>query len=421
MNCKPDNWRVLRANWVLQLSMRRNTDGRRDELLSLSVTKGIHPKEYSDASQIRTGEELSKYFLVEPDQFVVNPMWLMHGSLGASRVCGVISPDYRVYDVREDVNTRYLHYLLKTQEYQDLYNLLARGTTTYDRRISKDGFNDLPILVPPLHTQKAIANFLDRKTAAIDALIEKKEKLLELLAEKRSALINQAVTKGLDPNVPMKDSGIPWIGEIPEHWELHQLKRVVKQFVDYRGRTPEKCDEGRPLITAGAVRDGRIDHSRAPDFVSEEVYRHLRQRGIPEKGDVLFTSEAPLGEVGLVEEPQFACAQRIILFKVDLDRMNPEFLVNHFLAPSGQGELWSRSSGSTAGGIRSDRLKMSIVPTPPFAEQRAIVSHIKSEIADFDTIARKIQGQTAKLREYRQSLITAAVTGQLQIPAEDYE
>jgi restriction endonuclease S subunit len=108
--------------------------------------------------------------------------------------------------------------------------------------ISQEIVKNLRVFAPDIETQKLIATFLDRKTAAIDTLIAKKQRLIQLLEEKRTALINQAVTKGLNPNVPMKDSSIPWIGKIPEHWEIYHLNRVVKKFVDYRGKTPEKLN-----------------------------------------------------------------------------------------------------------------------------------------------------------------------------------
>ena len=116
-----------------------------------------------------------------------------------------------------------------------------------------------------------------------------------VLEEKRTALISHAVTKGLDPNVPMKDAGIGRTGSIPEHWTVHQLRRVVDRFIDYRGRTPTKTDSGVPLITAGAVRDGLIEHSQAPEFMPEEDYDDWMCRGLPELGDVVVTTEAPLG------------------------------------------------------------------------------------------------------------------------------
>src|SRR5680860_1331966 len=139
-------------------------------------------------------------------------------------------------------------------------------SSTYGAKMPRanwDFIGNLPTLIPPLDEQQAIAAFLDRETARIDTLIEKKRRQFELLQEKRFALISHAVTKGLDPNAPMKDSGIEWLGQIPKHWGLLQLRRVVDKFIDYRGRTPTKTETGIPLITAGAVKDGEIDHTLA--------------------------------------------------------------------------------------------------------------------------------------------------------------
>lgn len=308
----------------------------------------------------------------------------------------------------------YLHAFL----YYGRVNTRSIKQTTGIQNLDAQSYLDEVTYTPPFPTQRAIAAFLDRKTAAIDALIEKKQRLLDLLDEKRTTLINQAVTKGLDPTVPMKDSGTPWIGDIPAHWEIHHLRRMVKRFIDFRGRTPQKTDQGTPLITAGAVRDGFIDHDRAPEWVESNVAADLNRRGHPEVGDLLFTSEAPLGEVGIVGDPNIACAQRIIMFKTDPARMLSGFLRLHFLAPSGRREIKSRASGSTAEGIRADRLKMSLVPCPPLEEQAQIVSHIELHTNGDHAIGAAVSLQIGHLSEYRQSLITAAVTGQLPLPED---
>jgi type I restriction enzyme S subunit len=290
--------------------------------------------------------------------------------------------------------------------------------TTGIQNLDAGSYFNEPVPLPPPEVQKRIANFLDRKTAAIDALISKKERLIELLQEKRQALITRAVTKGLDPNVPMKESGVPWFRRIPAHWELHQLRRVVDRFIDYRGRTPTKVDDGVPLITAGAVREGRIDHARAPEYMLRDEYPDFMRRGLPEVGDVVFTTEAPLGEVAQVEDTSVAFAQRIILFKVNKQRMTSDFLWLYYCADPGRSEVISRASGSTAEGIRADRLRGSLVLVPPLHEQAVVVAQVRSALAQMDPIRGKVQLQLQKLREYRQALITAAVTGKIDVSKE---
>ena len=280
--------------------------------------------------------------------------------------------------------------------------------------------NLIPYCLPD--EQRAIAAFLDRKTAHIDALIAKKERQIELLQEKRAALISHAVTKGLDPDVPMKDSGVEWMGEIPAHWEIAQLRRVVAKFVDYRGHTPEKVESGVPLITARNIKNGHIDFSLSTEYMREDKYEDWMVRGWPKIGDVLITTEAPLGETAQVADTRIALAQRIILLKVNISRMINEYLKYHFLSAFGQGELWSRATGSTAIGIRADRFKDSLVAVPPLEEQEEIVHLLNNKITVLERPLQKIEQSIERLHEYRTALISAAVTGKIDVRnAEEQE
>jgi type I restriction enzyme S subunit len=270
-------------------------------------------------------------------------------------------------------------------------------------------------LIPPCDEQSNIIDFLDRATARIDALISKKRRLLELLEEKRLAVITHGVTKGLNPNVPMKNSGIEWFGQIPAHWEILPLTRVVRQFVDYRGSTPTKLEDGVPLITATQIKNGRIEHSLDPVFISEEEYESRMTRGFPEKGDVLVTTEAPLGETAQIEDERVAPGQRIILMKPDLRKITKDYLFAHFRSDVGRTELLSRPSGSTASGIRADRLRASKVFVPPLQEQKAITAHIAKATSYLSPVGAVIAMQIARLREYRSALITDAVTGKIDV------
>jgi hypothetical protein len=227
---------------------------------------------------------LENYWRVVPNQLVVNPMWLNHGSVAVSEIEGVIIPDYRIYDLRLDVLPRFAHYALRSDVYRSLYGVLTRGHTTYDRRISKDDFASLPFGVPPCEYPQSVADFLDRKTAAIDALIEKKERLIALLAEKRAALIHQAVTKGLDPTVPMKPSGIPWIGDIPAHWDgrrsprrdpLGRHRRRSRHPHEPPLRCPVPEGEATPRCGGGTERMTEFDVT--PFLAQDEGQHHDRK------------------------------------------------------------------------------------------------------------------------------------------------
>ena len=207
-----------------------------------------------------------------------------------------------------------------------------------------------------------------------------------------------------------RDSGVEWIGEVPEEWEILTLRRVVSRFVDYRGKTPEKVDSGVPLITAKNIKGGHIDLSSSKEFIRENEYQDWMTRGLPENGDVLITTEAPLGEVAQVESTYIALAQRIILLKVKKSRITNSYLKYHFLSKSGQGELWTQSSGSTALGIKADRFKGTLVSVPSHPEQRAIAAFLDHETGRIDALIAKKERQIDLLREKRAALISHAVT-----------
>lgn len=174
---------------------------------------------------------------------------------------------------------------------------------------------DLMLLLAPLPTpdeQSAISALLDRETAKIDALIAEQRRLIELLKEKRQAVISHAVTKGLNPDARMKDSGIEWLGEVPEHWEIRKLTKCVSSVVDYRGKTPTKVADGVFLVTKRNIKDGAIDYEISQEFVSAHEYDDIIRRGKPNIGDLVVTMEAPLGQVANIDRTGVTIAQRII-------------------------------------------------------------------------------------------------------------
>ena len=296
------------------------------------------------------------------------------------------------------------------------YNPYLSGSTRY--KLTQNDMKKINIAFPPLKEQQAIADFLDRETGRIEELIEKKEKLIELLEEKRQSTINQAVTKGLDSDVEMKDSGVEWLGDIPEHWSMVKLRRIISKFVDYRGRTPTKTKSGIPLITARNINDGKLNHEISPEYISKEDYKEWMVRGFPEVGDVLLTTEAPLGEVAQVKNPHIALAQRIILFKSNEVYIIDNYLKYHFLSRFGQSELLSNATGSTARGIKASRLKATRILIPSLEEQEEIADYLDQETNRIDNLIDKTKEQIANLKEYKQALISNAVTGKIKVTEE---
>ena len=283
------------------------------------------------------------------------------------------------------------------------------------KRVPTEFVENFQIPIPVYQEQEQIAKFLDRKTEQIDELTRIKGHQIELLQEQRTALINQAVTKGLDPNVEMKPSGVEWIGEIPKDWNAVPLTKYLESIIDYRGRTPEKIEDGRFLVTAKNIRDGRIDYEISQEFTSEDEYQRIMTRGIPQIGDVLFTTEAPLGEVANVDDVSIALAQRIIKFRPKQNFLNPYFLKYWILSYSFQSDLQRYATGSTARGIKASKLCLLKLNLPPLRKQQKIIDYLDQKTQETNKLIAAERRKIELLQEYRQSLISEAVTGKIDV------
>ncbi len=208
----------------------------------------------------------------------------------------------------------------------------------------------------------------------------------------------------------MKDSGIEWIGEIPQTWTIKRMLYCLDSVVDYRGKTPEKVDDGILLVTAKNIKDGKINYEISREYVREELYDEIMHRGKLKIGDVLFTTEAPLGEVANVDSTEFALAQRVIKFRANAKILDNYYLKYCLMAPNTQQFLQMLSSGSTATGIKASKLPLIKIPLPDIYTQKKIASLLNDECSNIDRISSDILHQIELLQEYKQSVITEAVT-----------
>jgi len=214
---------------------------------------------------------------------------------------------------------------------------------------------------------------------------------------------------------PMKNSGVEWIGEVPEEWEVAGMIKFCGSRVDYRGKTPEKVDDGVFLITAKNIKDGKIDYEVSQEYVRDDEYLEIMRRGFPKKGDLLFTTEAPLGEVALVDREDIALAQRIIKFRAIPRKLNSFYFRYWAISPFFRSHLESFSTGSTALGIKASKLHKLRIFLPPLEEQQKIVDFLDTETTHIDEMVKKVEKTIELLREYRTSLISHAVTGKIKI------
>ncbi|MCC6441640.1 MAG: restriction endonuclease subunit S [Rhodanobacteraceae bacterium] len=306
-------------------------------------------------------------------------------------------------------------YLLNSEVSRLQLGLLSNSTTGL-ANLNGTIIGELLIAVQPREEQESIVAFLDRETAKIDALIAEQEKLLALLAEKRQATISHAVTRGLDPNVPMKDSGIPWLGEVPAHWEHLQLGRLCTKVSDGPHFSPSYVEEGGVMFLS--ARNVRVDGWSLSDakFVSEADYREFCKRVIPEVGDILYTKGGTTGIARVVDlDFRFQVWVHVAVLKINKDAVLPHY-VAYALNSIGcyeQSQLYTR--GATNQDLGLTRMIRILLALPPIEEQAEIVSFLDGATAKIDLLRAQGLRTVELLRERRSALITAAVTGQIDV------
>jgi type I restriction enzyme S subunit len=293
-------------------------------------------------------------------------------------------------------------------------------------RASWDFIGSLPALVPPLDEQRAIAAFLDRETARIDALIEKKRRQIELLHEKRAALISHAVTKGLDPSAPMKDSGIAWLGQVPEEWRILQLRRALSWIE--QGWSPQcenrQADEGEwAVLKAGCANYGRFheeEHKALPADVEPSSQYEIRP------GDLLMSracgTPTLVGSVAIVEScrPRLLLCDKVFRLHPETPAIDVRFLYLALNSRAVRFQIEQSISGAEglANNITQESIKGFVLAIPPREEQQRIAASVATATSKIDALVGKVTLSIDRLREYRTALISAAVTGKLDVRQE---
>ncbi|EAS76324.1 hypothetical type I restriction-modification system specificity determinant [Vibrio alginolyticus 12G01] len=285
------------------------------------------------------------------------------------------------------------------------------------QNVSAEKYGEMYISLPEhVEEQTQIANFLDHETAKIDTLIEKQQQLIKLLKEKRQAVISHAVTKGLNPQAPMKNSGVEWLGEVPEHWEQIKLKHITHQIVDAEHKTAPYFDDGEYLVCRTTnVRDGklRLDGGK---YTNHAIYEEWTKRGQPEVGDILFTREAPAGEACVYTgEVPLCLGQRMVLFKLNQTRVLPEFVLHSIYSGLADDFVKQLSQGSTVAHFNMSDIQNIPLFEPPKDEQAQIVDHLAKVLAKYDALTSSASLKIELMQERRTALISAAVTGKIDV------
>ena len=419
----PVGWSIIRANAVLEHI--NNT------IRVQSLKEGIF-FHYSIPAIQDTGDgKIEDGIDIDSDKLLLEGGEILISKLNPEKGCVIVAQPHEVpticstelvpLRVKNDdhANSKYIFYVYSSNSTRDLLASKSESATRSHKRVNPSEIAKLKFLLPPINAQNQIANYLDRETAHIDALIQAKENLLTMLAEKRQALITQAVTRGLDPNVPLKPSGIDWLGNVPEHWEVKKLKHVTSKIgsgVTPKGGSEVYQKEGIPFLRSQNIHFSGLDLDDVA-FITKQVHQSMSNSQV-ESGDVLLNiTGASLGRCyyyeGQYEEANVS--QHVCILR-PTENILTKYLFYFLYSEIGQLQIQLSQTGGGREGLNFESLKVFVVPLPSLDEQNLVLNFVENESDKFDKLISAAEKTITLLKERRAALITAAVTGQINIP-----
>lgn len=416
VNGPPAGWRTV-PFWSLFRRQKR-TGFPDEELLSVYRDFGVIPKSSRDDNHNKESEDLSGYQLVTEGALVTNKMKAWQGSIAISRHRGIVSPAYYVYTPQSREFDQFLHYLLRSGPYVGLYGRISKGVRVNQWDLEHEALRNIPVLLPDLATQRHIADFLDRETARIDQLIEKKQRFIDVLAQKWAATVTFTLTNGLNSDAPKRDTSVSWIGEIPAHWSVAKLGHI--------GRSANGINIGGDAFGSGFPFVSYGDVYRNPEL--PRAVRGLVQSSAEDRvrynlkaGDVLFTrtseviNEIGFSSVCMEDMPDAVFAGFLIRFRPMKGKLMPAFskflFRNERLRAFFSKEMMIVTRASLSQGL----LQRMPVVVPPIEEQKEIAQYLQKTEDTFESVSEKTKASIDRLKEYRSALIAAAVTGQIDV------
>ena len=403
----PEHWEIRSLrNFLSYVSIKGHGD---KQLLSVTRENGVIVRnvESKEENHNFVPDDLSGYKLVEEGQFVINKMKSWQGSYGVSSYTGIVSPAYYVCNLRIE-NKRFFNIAIRSKSYVPFFTQYSKGIRVDQWDLSPIALKNIPFIVPPLDEQQNIVEFLDEKTTKIDTYIQEKEKEICSLEELKQAEIAFAVTHGINPDAPMKDSGIAWIGEIPEHWEIRSLRNFLS-YVSIKGHGDKQLlsvtrENG---VIVRNVESKEENHNFVPDDLSG--YKLVEEgQFVINKMKSWQGSYGVSSYTGIVSPAYYVCNLRI---------ENKRFF-NIAIRSKSYVPFFTQYSK----GIRVDQWDLSPIAlknipfiVPPLDEQQQIVEYIQQKTAQIDKYIADAKRQIDSLKEYRQRLICDAVTGRINV------
>ena len=398
-------------------TIKKDIIGREPETV-LSITQtGIRPKDLS-SNEGQNASSYAHYQIVNMGDFAMNHMDLLTGWIDISKYEGVTSPDYRVFTLNDKEMSA--DYFLRVFQYyytNKVFFGFGQGVATLGRwRLPAINFKKIDVPVPPVLEQQRIVSAIDEKVGKVDALIANVQTQIEKLKAYKQSMITEVVTKGLDPSVPMKNSGVDVCPSVPEHWNVQKtLTTLTMPITDGPHTTPELLSEGIPFVSAEAVScgNGGIDFDHIRGFISREFYDECSKKYVPQRDDIyMIKSGATTGRVSVVDTDRiFTIWSPLAVFRCNPDVVHFRFLYYFLQSSAYQRQVqfgWTYGTQQNIGMRTLERLKVFV---PPLDEQYAITECLDAKCIQIDRLVAIKQAKIEKLEQYKRSLIYEYVTG----------
>jgi type I restriction enzyme, S subunit len=429
----PSHWECIRLGMLGNFSSsgidkKLNDDEypvRMVNFTDLIQSRNYFPVQTGEKEYMKVTTPYSKFIehKLNKGDMVFIPSSETHEDLGYSSLIDFEEDDvvYSYHILRFRTNREIYHYFKKylINHHSVLNQFSSEGKGTTRQIIGRNVFNNVKVVLPPLSEQQQIVSYLDTKTSQIDSLIEKTKRKIELLKEKRTSLINEVVTKGLNPNVEMKESGVEWIGEIPSHWEKKKIKHITKIFgrIGFRGYTTEDIvDEGNGVITISPSNiKNDVFSTENSTYITWEKYYESPEIQIFPNDIIIVKTGSTIGKTSIIpfETPEMTLNPQLIVLK-DI-QMNPKFLYYQTVCKFIKESFDIEQTGSTTPTISQEKVNGFPVLNPPTSEQEEIVSYLDKHTQLIDKTISIEEKRIELLKEYRQSLISEVVTGKRKV------
>jgi type I restriction enzyme S subunit len=409
----PAKWTIVRNKEVFKERSSLSTTGK-ETLLTVSHITGVTPRSEKNVNMFMA-ETMEGYKICHPGDLIINTMWAWMGALGTSHKLGICSPSYNVYMPIKGVpyNHRYFDYLFRIPNAIVEMTRNSKGIVSSRLRLYAKDFFQIETVLPSLKEQEAIAHYLDTKTDQIDRKIDLLTQKATLYGNLKQSIINETVTRGLDKSLPMKDSGIEWIGEIPKNWKLHKISQSFERIGS--GTTPKTGSEVYykdgtvNWINTGDLNDGLLTECKRK--VTPEALRDHSLNVYPIGSIVIAMYGATIGKLSILQIEGCTNQACCVLKKSKI--LETRFLFYWFI--SKRDFIISLSYGGGQPNISQDTIKSLRVPVPLFSDQSQIADYLETKTTQIDRIIQSINTQIQKLKELRKTLINDVVTGKIKV------